>query len=171
MKLISPLGLSATGAGPKIFRIMIPFFIIGIIMQFFFPAVSSFPFFKTTPLTYAGWILLVTGSLFWIWSIIQFLQEFPKGKLITSGVYSLSRNPIYASWIIFILPGLAGIFNNWIFLLTAAIMYIALVIYIQEEEMVLSEIFGEQYQNYAKKVNRVMFFPQILRTNKYTQLR
>lgn len=161
MKLLSPLGLSATGAGPKIFRRMIPVLIIGIIMQIFHPAVSAFPFFKASTLNNTGWILLVTGIVFWVCSVIQFLLEFPKGKLITKGVFSLSRNPIYASWIILILPGIAGIFNNWIFLLAAAAMYFALMIFIREEEIILSEIFGEQYRDYEKRVNRVMFFPPI----------
>lgn len=158
-KLLSPLGMSAAGAGPKIFRRMIPFLIVGIVLQIFFPAISEFPFIKATTLKNAGWILLVPGILIWIGSVVQFLIEFPKGKLITTGVYSFSRNPIYASWIILVLPGLAGIFNNWIFLLAAIAMYVALVIFIPEEEKALTEIFGKQYIKYAKRVNRVLFFP------------
>ena len=161
-RLISPPGLSATGAGPKIFRSMLPTLILGIVLQLFYPAVTAFPFFKETTLKNAGWILFVPGILFWVISVVQFLRDFPKGKLITTGVYSLSRNPIYASWIVFILPGLAGIFNNWIYLLAAIIMYISLAINIKEEEKALTEIFGDEYLKYAKKVNRVLFFPPFL---------
>ncbi len=157
-KLLSPLGLSAAGAGPKIFRRMLPILIAGILVQIFYPAVSAFPYFKAATLKNAGWILLIPGILLWICAVVQFLREFPKGKLITTGVFSLSRNPIYASWIVFILPGLAGICNNWIFLIAALVMYIALVIFIPEEEKSLSEIFGEQYREYTRRVNRVLFF-------------
>ncbi len=160
--LLSPSGLSATGAGPKIFRSMLPVLIVGIIVRIFFPAVSSFPNLKETMLKNAGWILLVPGIVIWISSVVQFLIEFPKGKLITTGVYSLSRNPIYASWIVFILPGLAGICNNWIFLLAGLIMYVSLVVNIKEEEKALTEIFGDEYRKYAGKVNRVLFFPPFL---------
>ncbi len=160
-KKISPIGLSITGAGPKIMRPMFLILIIGIIVQLFFPAVSKFPFLTESTLKNAGWILAITGLVFWILAIVQFAVGFPKGKLITTGIYSLSRNPIYASWIVFILPGLAGICNNWIFLLASLAMYISLVINIKEEEKSLAETFGKEYDQYVKRVGRVLFFPPI----------
>ncbi len=157
-KQISPLGLSATGAGPKIFRTMLPVLIIGIVIQILFPVVSAFPFLNATTLKSAGWIWTFPGIFFWIFAVVQFAIKFPKGKLITSGVYSLSRNPIYASWIVFILPGLAGICDNWIFLLAALVMYISLIINIKDEEKALTDTFGDEYIHYSKRVNRVLFF-------------
>lgn len=155
--LHSPHNLSATGVGPKIFRSMLPFLLAGITVQIFLPAYAAFPFKSMELFAIAGWILLVTGILLWVFAIIQFAIGFPKGKLITTGVYSLSRNPIYAAWIVFILPALAGIWNNWIFLLAALAMYIAFIRVIGEEEKMLAQIFGEHYQTYMKKVNRVLF--------------
>lgn len=156
-KFHSPHHLSATGVGPKIFRSMLPFLLAGIAVQIFLPTVSAFPFRYDEILIFAGWLMLVTGILFWILAVVQFTKGFPKGKLITTGVYSISRNPIYAAWIVFILPGLAGIQNNWIFLLAALVMFIAFMRLIGEEEKMLAQVFGEHYQAYMKKVNRVLF--------------
>ncbi len=156
-KFHSPYQLSATGVGPKIFRTMLPFLLAGIAFQIFLPSVSAFPFRYDEILIFTGWLLLVTGILFWICAVVQFAKGFPKGILITTGVYLISRNPIYTAWIVFILPGLAGILNNWIFLLAALTMYIALIRFIGEEEKMLAQVFGESYQTYMKKVNRVLF--------------
>ena len=147
----SPHKLSATGVGPKIFRSMLPFLLAGIAIQIFYPSVSAFPALKAEVLNTAGWVLLATGLIFWGCSIVQFIMAFPKG------VYSISRNPIYVSWILFILPGLAGIWNNWVFLLAALAMYIALQKFIPAEEKMLEKVFDESYRDYAKKVNRVIF--------------
>ncbi len=100
----------------KILRPVFLFLIIGIIVEIFIPPLVSIPFFIENTLKNAGWILIIPGIIFWGCAIIQFALGFPKGKLITTGVYSLSRNPIYSRWILFILPGLALICNNWIFL-------------------------------------------------------
>ncbi len=155
-KTISPLGLSITGAGPKIMRPMILFLIIGIVVQFLFPSVVSLPLLTESTLKNAGWVLTISGAFFWVWAVVQFTIGFPRGKLITTGVYSLSRNPIYASWIVFILPGLAGICNNWIFFVSAIAMFIALKIYITAEEKQMLEHFGDSYKEYTKKVNRII---------------
>ncbi len=155
-KLQSPHNLSATGVGPKIFRSMLPFLLAGIAVGIFLPAYAAFPFRGMELFNIAGGILLGTGILFWFCAIIQFAIGFPKGNLITTGVFSLSRNPIYTGWIVFILPGLAVFCNNWIFLLAALSMYISFRRVIGEEEKILARVFGEHYQAYMKKVNRIL---------------
>ena len=157
-KQISPIGLSVTGAGPKIFKPVFMILVIGIISEIFFSSFTKIPFVKID-LTTAGWIWAICGAILWICAIVQFSMGFPKGKLITSGVYSLSRNPIYASWIVFILPGVAAICNNWIFLVASFTMYLSLTINIKEEEKALAETFGEQYRKYSERVSRVLSFP------------
>ena len=153
-KQISPIGLSATGAGPKIFKPTSMVLVPGIIAGVFFPAVSEIPFLKTNVKT-AGWVWLSIGIVLWISAVIQFIVLFPKGKLITTGVYALSRNPIYASWIIFVLPGLALVCNNWIFLISALVMLIAFLTHIKEEEMQMNEHFGDSYKAYVKKTGKI----------------
>ncbi len=154
--MTSPLGLSPTGAGPKIFKPVSLLLFIGILVGSFYPSVSKLPFLETFNLKTTGWIWLIIGCIFWLFAVIQFLTQFPKGKLITTGVYSFSRNPIYASWVIFIFPGLAAICNNWIFLLSAVVMCVAIHIYVKEEENQMLLHFGDLYKVYSEKVNRIL---------------
>jgi protein-S-isoprenylcysteine O-methyltransferase Ste14 len=61
---------------------------------------------------YFGWIMLVIGILAYFITVIQFSRNFLKGILITNGIFALSRNPLYGSWIVFILPSIAFISGN-----------------------------------------------------------
>ena len=159
-KFNSPVGLNGLAVGPKIIRSMLPFLLLGIIAGYFFPAVTSIPLYNEHILKPAGWILLILGILAYAAAIVQFIMGFKKGKLITNGVYSLSRNPIYSSWIMFILPGLAMAADNWVFLSGDIVMYISLLVNIKSEEMELERIFGETYLRYQYEVNRVFFIPR-----------
>jgi len=160
---ISPLGLNPMGVGPKIIKITLPFLLAGIILGYFYPNVSYFPLYNEQILKPAGWIFISFGVFAYVVAIKQFAKGFPKGELITKGVYSLSRNPIYSSWIMFILPGLSMASNNWLFLSGAVAMYISLLVTIKSEEQDLKRIFGESYYHYQSEVNRVFFFPKLKR--------
>lgn len=157
--LKSPIGLSATGSGPKIFRPAFFTVLAAILCGIFFPAVADIPF-TNADLRSAGYVWIALGTIFWIWSLAQFLSQFSKGKLITNGIYAFSRNPIYASWIVFILPSFAMLFNNWIFLLAALLMFISFSLFIKEEEEALAAIFGDEYSDYTRNVSRVLFFTE-----------
>jgi len=74
--------------------------------------------------------------------------------LVTSGPFSLSRNPIYlADTLLMIGIGLiAG--NAWFLLLAVAASFITQKAAIEGEEKILAEKFGKKYRDYAKRVRR-----------------
>ena len=162
-KLNSPFVLYPKFVGPKIIKSMLPFLLAGILLGFFFPKVSSFPFYQVKILKPVGWIFICLGIIVYFTALIQFIRGFQSGKLITNGVYSLSRNPIYSSWILLILPGIAMASNNWVFLSGALVMYISLRLSIDGEEQELEKIFGKYYLQYKSEVNRVFFIPTWVR--------
>ena len=75
-------------------------------------------------------------------------------QLITDGVYSVSRNPMYLA--------LALMFMGWAFFLSNVICFagpLALMIYLNRfqislEEEAMEEKFGEEYLDYKKRVRR-----------------
>ena len=78
----------------------------------------------------------------------------PTTTIITSGMYSYSRNPIYLAFN-FVPIGLGIFFNNLLVLVSfipaAIILYF---ISIKKEERYLEEKFGDEYLEYKKNVRR-----------------
>lgn len=78
---------------------------------FHFPTVSSQQFFHSEIVSWIGVFFCIAGLLLILWSLVSFGQSFRIGidtehpdKLITSGVFAFSRNPIYVAFA-FILLG------------------------------------------------------------------
>jgi len=77
------------------------------------------------------------------------------GSLVTTGVFTLSRNPIYTAFG-FILLGEFLIFPNWIllFFLVAAVWLFHRQVLREEEYM--KEQYGADYEEYCRKVRRYL---------------
>lgn len=157
--LTSPSGMKATGVGPKIILVTLPFVAAGIVLHTYLPEYSRFSSVYPAVLIRTGMALTGVGASFYLAAMVQFIQGFASGKLLTSGAFGLSRNPIYASWIVFLLPGISLIFNNWWFLCSAVAMMLAFQKYIRYEEQILQEVFGKRYVEYSRRVGRIGFFP------------
>ena len=145
-KSISPLGLDPKGVGPRIIGFAMPFIIAGIVLRVCWPAYTFIPIFDKSYLRIIGLVLLIIGSVAWLTAMIQFAIGFSKGILITKGVFGISRNPIYVSWSLFILPGLFLLLNNFWFLLAAGFMLVATLNFLKDEEKVMMETFGKDFE-------------------------
>jgi protein-S-isoprenylcysteine O-methyltransferase Ste14 len=79
-------------------------------------------------------------------------------KLITSGPYSVVRNPIYTGMFGMLLAtGLA--ISHWIGLLMAIIVFaIGTAVRVRSEERLLRGAFGDEFEAYARKVPAVVPF-------------
>jgi protein-S-isoprenylcysteine O-methyltransferase Ste14 len=77
-------------------------------------------------------------------------------KLVTQGPYSVVRNPIYTGMLgMLVATGLAV--SHWIGLLIALIVFsIGTAIRVRAEAALLRETFGEEFENYARKVPAVI---------------
>jgi len=144
--------MKITGAAP---RIAIPTFILLIITAVFDNIL--FPLFKITlysypTLVYAAIILIILGIIMVINTGKKLIKAYKSGILMTDGLYRVFRNPMYAAYLIFIIPGICLLFNSWLVLTTVLFNFILLQILIKEEYRYLEEKFGEEYQNYLKKV-------------------
>lgn len=78
--------------------------------------------------------------------------------LITTGIYQHIRNPMYAAGFLMALSQI-GLLENWISglagIITLTLFYL---LRISEEEAMLLEHFGEQYQDYMKTTPRLIPF-------------
>ncbi len=73
------------------------------------------------------------------------------GELVTQGIYKYIRHPQYSGFILMII----GFLVQWptiITLVTAPILLFMYAKLAKKEELIMLELFGEEYENYRKKV-------------------
>lgn len=108
---------------------------------------------------------VIVFSLFLLWitfrhfkSSLRFgLNKNNLGKLITSGIFSVSRNPFFLSVELFFI-GVALIFPSLFFIATAVFSIVGIHFFILKEEKFMIESYGESYSAYRKKVPRYFGF-------------
>ena len=155
---ISASGLDARGVGPRIMIRTAPFILAAVVAELIPISYTTFPFHENPLVKITGIIWLAVGIVLFVASLVQFSRNFPKGELIQTGLYACSRNPIYSTWILFILPALAFILNNWLFVLSAVVMCIVTTALVKEEEVQLLEVYGKKYTEYKTRVGCIIWF-------------
>ena len=126
------------------------------------PSLSSHLFFQSQAVAWIGVIACLAGLLLLLWSLISFGRSFRVGidtnrpdKLITSGVFGYSRNPIYVAFLL-VLSGQFLIFPNWILLIYLLAATWLINRQIVREEAYLIEHYGRQYTDYRQRVRRYL---------------
>jgi protein-S-isoprenylcysteine O-methyltransferase Ste14 len=114
-----------------------------------------------------GLCLVVMGLLFFLASVRAVHRAYNAGRLVTEGVYSCCRHPLYASWVVFIVPGIVLLSGSWLAITTPVFMYFLLRILVTREEACLEEVFGSAYLAYKKKVPCVFPLGRIPPEHKY----
>jgi len=85
---------------------------------------------------------------------------YSSGKLATTGVFGVVRNPLYSAWIVLIIPGLVLLTRSWPLFLTPVVAYIVFKATIRRESEYLENRFGEAYRQYKADVSELFPFPR-----------
>lgn len=112
----------------------------------------------------AGFVLLLAGGALRLWSIM-ILKNLHSGfvviqadhRLITIGPYSRIRHPSYLGAMIFIV-GIPMIFGSWFPLLALPGVFVSIKWRMDDEEALLADHFGEEYETYRSKTWRLLPF-------------
>lgn len=75
-------------------------------------------------------------------------------EIISSGIYGITRNPMYVSMGLLQLSVGIALDNGWILAFLPVVLGIVYVIAIRHEESYLEAKFGEAYQSYKNSVRR-----------------
>ncbi|MCW3996281.1 MAG: hypothetical protein NWE98_09090 [Candidatus Bathyarchaeota archaeon] len=140
------------GSGPKIMAPLFVTFAVTAGLSYLYQPTLSYPIAATSLTLPLGVTLLAVGIPFWLLSVAMFLNAWQQEKLETRGPFAVMPNPIYSSFIVFIVPGLSLILNWWPVLLTSVTMYIAEWKFVAEEDKALHNKFGQDYERYRKRV-------------------
>ncbi|HUS03278.1 MAG TPA: methyltransferase, partial [Chitinophagaceae bacterium] len=121
---------------------------------------------------FAGYILLITGSIFflsstvaffihgkgtpaiWLLKPIKFLVGDEPKELVNKGIYKFSRNPMYLG-VLGVLLGLTFVNNSLAMLYYFIIVFFIFnMVVIVLEEPRLKKLYGKKFEDYKNKVPR-----------------
>lgn len=159
-KTESNVEMTWSGIGPKLAFITLPYIILSLIITKRDPEFLRLNFLNAFYAQLVGYILLGAGIIFWLFSAVIFLSDFNEGNLIVRGPFAVCRNPIYTSFILFILPALALIFQSGIILTIDLVLYLNFKLSIHGEQLLLQRKFGDAYALYENSVNELLPFPK-----------
>jgi protein-S-isoprenylcysteine O-methyltransferase Ste14 len=126
----------------------------------FLPLVMVKLFFKNQNIQFAGAVVIFVGLLVFCLALISFssswrvgIDTVSPGGLITTGVFSATRNPIFLSMDLYFL-GTFLMHSNLFFLMCFVCIALGFQFQIRQEETFLIERYGENYRKYMAQVNR-----------------
>lgn len=107
-----------------------------------------------------GVVIISISLIFMLITLLHFrnslrfgLDEKNRGKLITTGIFSISRNPFFTSLILWF-TGIALIFPSPFFIGFALLADIGIHFFILKEEKFMLRFHGAKYLEYRRKVRR-----------------
>ncbi len=151
------------GVGPKfaLFSIIYGFFTV--VLRLRWVTIFQMDFIPYWILATLGIILILIGLPFKFVALVTVHRAFNAGVLCTQGVFGLCRHPVYAAWVVFLVPGMVFLINSWIGLTAPLVMYIFLRILVRKEEEYLEQKFGEEYIAYKKMTPAVLPLGRMIR--------
>jgi protein-S-isoprenylcysteine O-methyltransferase Ste14 len=148
-------GMSIIGQGGKIILFTLPSLIAAIMVPKYLPQIAALPE-SIHIIEPIGYVLLIPGLVLWGTAVIQLMTGFSKGELVTTGAYGVVRNPIYSSVTFFILPAVALLTLTWVYFIPSVFLYAGVMIFIGKEEKQLTAVFGEEYEDYMARIDRLI---------------
>jgi len=136
-----------------------------IINAIFLPMIVAFVYAVFLPLQSAtawlisGFVTYLFGIVFIIAAIRNFATS-PKNRLVTNGVYRLSRNPMYVGLLLMQI-GVGIACSSWLYLLLTVVLMILLNANLSAEERYCLYRYGEDYQKYRDSTPRWIGTPKL----------
>ena len=126
----------------------------------FLPLVMVKLIFKNQIIQFAGAVVIFVSLLVFCLALISFSSSWrvgidtaAPGELITTGVFSVTRNPIFLSMDLYFL-GTFLIYSNLFFLMCFVCIALGFQFQIRQEESFLLARYGDKYRKYMAQVNR-----------------
>ena len=148
------------GIGPLYVAIIVLLTAAGIILSECGVISGKFTMLKT-PMLILGLFFIVDGLRIWLTAafVSRIDKHISENELVTSGIYSRTRNPLYTGWAFLCIGALLWEGNVWLVVLPNVFVILLALIMKRTEEKWLTELYGEQYRQYAQRVPR--FWPTL----------
>ena len=152
--------LSRFGVGPKIMLSAIAYAALAAGMTNAWPEACVVAFVPRVVFQAAGEILLLLGIPMWLAAVVSVMRAYNGDQLRTSGVFGLCRHPVYAAWIVLLLPGITLLSRSWPLMLTPLVAYAVFKLLIHVEDEYLEARFGAGYRAYRARVRELVPIPK-----------
>jgi protein-S-isoprenylcysteine O-methyltransferase Ste14 len=113
-------------------------------------------------LKWIGIIICYTGLVIFLWALISFgkawrigIDETHSNDLITTGIFILSRNPIFLFMDLYF-TGILLIYPNILLIIATVCAIVGIHFQILREEKFLLNQFGKKYTEYKRKTRRYL---------------
>jgi protein-S-isoprenylcysteine O-methyltransferase Ste14 len=164
--LVLPKDDSVYGLLGKYFKVLNVFIFLYVFLYAFLPDWREYflemSYLDSISIKYLGLLLMLISI---VWTILAQLnmkdswkigiEENSNSALITKGLFSISRNPIFLGITVSMI-GLFLVSANALSLMFLVVSYILIQIQIRLEEAHLIKQFGEEYNNYKNKTRRMI---------------
>jgi protein-S-isoprenylcysteine O-methyltransferase Ste14 len=117
-----------------------------------------------TPVKIVGVVLLSLGLLTFILAFFNFgdswrigIDRKKPGALVTTGIFGVTRNPIYVAFDLFFV-GMFLLNGTWFFLIFGLLAAVAIHFQILREEDYLRKQYGEAFRDYCERTARYLIW-------------
>ena len=108
---------------------------------------------------YTGLPIYLLGLILYTMVFVGFATTSPD-KLVTTGIYRFSRNPMQLS-VFLLLLGIGIASASWIFLLLSIVYTTVPLIWLDAEERHLRKLYGDVYHEYMNRTPRWIGIPKL----------
>lgn len=101
-------------------------------------------------------LLMIAGIFVWYKGAFgsNMDESITENRLMTEGIYSWVRNPMYSGWWIFMIGLILLLHNAWLLVIPVINWGIMTVVLKNTEEKWLLDLYEKEYEDYKKRVNR-----------------
>ena len=151
------------GPGPAYVAIIVTLTAAGIALSILgaIPVVGAGA--ASVPLKILGVACVVGGVALWIAAVKDAAIDdgIIENRLVTQGVYSVVRNPIYSAFTLACAGAILIYGNLWLLVLLPAFWVFLTLLMKATEEKWLSNLYGQEYEDYCACTNRcIPWFPK-----------
>lgn len=144
------------GVGPVYVTVIILFTVLGIYLSY----AKYLPFIGIRGLKYpflvCGLFFIALGMFLWIKAVIfsKVDVSIKNNKLLKTGIYAYVRNPVYSAFML-ICTGIIFTHSNIVLMFLPFVYWLFMTILMKyTEEKWLLKLYGQEYIDYCKMVNR-----------------
>ncbi len=121
-----------------------------ILLGIFLPLKTGTPWFTV------GLVIFILGALMMVWAFLSY-GKTPLDETVTGGIYRISRNPMYTSFILGVVGATVASASLWLLILLV-LFIVATHGVILGEERYCAETYGEPYLKYKMATPRYLLF-------------